>query len=106
LKHLASPRFWRCYRTLPAPVREAADRGFELLKKNPKHRSLHFKRIEPLWSVRIGLHYRALAIEDRDDVVWFWIGSHAEYDQLVARKKVADTPRSKPARRRPPKPRR
>jgi len=51
------------------------------------------------------LHYRALAIEDRNDFVWFWIGSHADYDHLVERKKVAETPRSKRPRRRPSKPR-
>jgi hypothetical protein len=29
------------------------------------------------------LHYRALAAEVTDGLVWFWIGSHADYDRLV-----------------------
>jgi hypothetical protein len=41
------------------------------------------KKVGQFWSVRIGLHYRALAVEDDGDLPWFWIGSHAEYDQLL-----------------------
>jgi hypothetical protein len=84
--HHANPRFWRCYRALPAEIRELADRNYEILKANPNHGSLHFKKIGALWSVRVGLHYRALATEVGGDLVWFWIGTHAEYDTLVGRK--------------------
>jgi hypothetical protein len=56
-----------------------------LLKQNPKHPSLHFKRVkDDLWSVRVGLTHRALATEGTDGFQWFWIGSHAEYDRLVS----------------------
>jgi len=54
-----------------------------LLKDNPRHPSLHFKTIGDVWSARVGLHYRALATEHESDIVWFWIGSHAEYDQMI-----------------------
>jgi hypothetical protein len=81
----ASTRFWRCYRELPADVRELADRCFGLLKKDTAHPSLHFKKVNAFRSVRIGLHYRALAVESDGDTVWFWIGSHAEYDILLGR---------------------
>jgi hypothetical protein len=83
--HHASVRFWRYYRGLPHDVRELADKNYELLKSDPFHRSLHLKKIGPYWSVRVGLHYRALAVEAGGDRVWFWIGSHAEYDKLVGR---------------------
>ena len=86
MKHHANPRFWQCYRGLPKEVRDLADRNYRILKADPSHGSLHFKKIGPLWSVRVGLHYRALATEVDDDRVWFWIGSHAEYDKLVGRK--------------------
>ncbi len=86
MKHYTNPRFWRCYQGLPQEVRELADRNYALLKSSPTHRSLHFKKIGPLWSVRVGLHFRALATEAGDDLVWFWIGSHADYDVLVGRK--------------------
>jgi len=83
VKHLATPRFWRCYRALPIAIRELADRNFAQLKADPKHPSLHFKQIGAFWSARVGLHYRTLATEVGEDLAWFWVGSHAEYDKLV-----------------------
>lgn len=85
MKHLASQRFWKCYHALPEDVRRTADAAYSLLKEDPRHPSLHFKRAGRFWSVRAGLHHRALAVEHQDDLVWFWIGSHAEYDSLVGR---------------------
>jgi len=83
VKHLASPRFWRHYRLLPEAVRNLADKNFGLLKADPHHPSLHLKKVGDLWSVRVGAHYRALGLDNPDAIVWFWIGSHAEYDKLV-----------------------
>ncbi len=83
MKHFASPRFWEHYGELPADVRELADKNFELLKRNPKHPSLHFKRIGRFWSARVGLDYRALAVDGPEGPVWFWIGTHAEYNKLL-----------------------
>ena len=68
---------------MPEPVRSLADKNYELLKTNPKHPSLHFKKIGQFWSVRIGLRYRALAIEVDEGLLWFWIGSHADYDAVI-----------------------
>ena len=84
MKHHASPRFWALYEALPAEIRALADKNFEVLKSNPRHPSLHFKRIRDLWSVRIGLHYRALGMAVDDGMLWFWIGTHAEYDDIVS----------------------
>jgi hypothetical protein len=83
VRHHASPRFWRAYDALPEAVRLLADRNFALLKTNAQHPSLHFKRVGRLRSVRVGLHYRALGVDVEDGVLWFWIGTHAEYDALV-----------------------
>ena len=82
-RHHASPDFWACYRALPASVRELADKAFELLKADPQHASLHFKKVGRFRSARVGLHHRALAVEAPDGLLWFWIGPHAEYDKLV-----------------------
>jgi hypothetical protein len=81
--HHAAPDFWISYRALPANVQGAADRTFTLLKADPHHPSLHFKKADSFWSVRVGLHYRALGVEVRDGVLWFWIGTHADYDRLT-----------------------
>jgi hypothetical protein len=83
VKHHASPAFWDCYNALPGHVREQADRNFALLKANPQHPSLHFKKIGAVWSVRAGLRYRALATDVEGGYLWFWIGSHADYDRLI-----------------------
>jgi len=83
MKHRASRRFWRCYQALPVEVRRLADQGYELLKRDARHPSLSLKKVGRFWSVRVGLHYRALAVENGSDLVWFWIGSHAEYDKLL-----------------------
>ena len=83
MKHFASPQFWRLYRQLPPEVRALADKNFQLLKADSKHPSLHFKKIGRLWSVRVGAHYRALGLDKVEGVVWFWIGSHADYERLL-----------------------
>jgi hypothetical protein len=63
LTHHASPEFWTYYHALPVAIREKADKAFELLKANPQHPSLHFKKVGRFWSARVGLHYRAVAVE-------------------------------------------
>ena len=83
MKHFASPEFWACLEGLPANVQQLARENYELLKANPYHPSLHFKRVGRFWSVRVGRSYRALAVDAPDGIVWFWIGTHAEYDRLV-----------------------
>jgi hypothetical protein len=87
MNHIALPRFWRYYALLPKEIQALADKNFELLKTNPHHPSLHFKKVgktTQLWSVRVGIHYRALGREKPEGIVWFWIGPHAEYDKLLA----------------------
>ena len=82
--HHASPAFWGCHDVLSAEVRALADKQFALLKENPRHASLHFKRANRFYSARVGAHYRALAVDVPDGILWFWIGSHADHDRLVA----------------------
>ncbi len=82
MRHFASPAFWRAYAKLPRSVRTLADRNFALLKENPRHPSLHLKKLGRFRSVRVGLHYRALAVEVEDGLVWFWIGSHTAYNSM------------------------
>ncbi len=83
MKHFTSPDFWDCYKALPKPVQALADKSFSLLKNHPQHPSLHFKKIGRFRSVRIGLSYRALGVDIPEGILWFWIGSHADYDNLM-----------------------
>jgi hypothetical protein len=82
LKHSASPKFWARYHALSADVRGLADKSFQLLKTDPSHPSLHFKKLGEVWSARVGLYYRAIAAETDGEFLWVWIGTHAEYDKL------------------------
>jgi hypothetical protein len=81
--HRATRRFWKCFDRLPTQVQKIARKNFELLKQDPTHPSLHFKKVGKFWSVRVGANHRALAIEDGADWIWVWIGTHDEYDQMV-----------------------
>jgi hypothetical protein len=83
VRHFASPTFWETYAKLPENIRALADRNYALLKQNPRHPSLRLKRVGRLWSVRVGSRYRALAVEVETGLLWFWIGSHSDYDAMV-----------------------
>ena len=83
MKYFTSPTFWDCYDRLPSATQELADRCFDLLKGKPDHPSLHLKKIGRYWSVRVGRRYRALAVEIDLGLLWFWIGTHAEYDKIL-----------------------
>jgi hypothetical protein len=83
VKHHAAPDFWSCYRRLPDDIQQTANKSFALLKQDPRHPSLQLKKVDSVWSARVGLHYRALAVEVPGGFLWFWIGTHAEYDRLV-----------------------
>ena len=86
MRHFASPEFWACYRALPKDVQELADEKYKLLKGDPRRRSLHLKKVRRFWSARVGLHHRVVGIDaegEADGIVWFWIGTHGDYDKLV-----------------------
>ena len=84
MKHRANPKFWRFYAALPENIQRLADENYKTLKRDPYHPSLHFKKVGRFWSARIDINYRAVAIEDGQDIVWFWIGHHSEYERLLS----------------------
>ena len=79
-----TPEFWKLYRKQLVEVRELARKAYRLWSEESLHPSLHFKKVRGgKWSLRIGVHYRAVGRFEGDGFVWDWIGSHAEYDQLI-----------------------
>jgi hypothetical protein len=83
--------FRELFVALPQRVKETAKKNYELWQENPFHPSLEFKEIkskENIWSVRVGIGWRALGVvkANEDKIVWFWIGSHAEYDKILKKK--------------------
>ncbi len=73
----------KSYETFRRPFILGADKNFELLKTDPKHPSLHLKKAGKYWSVRVGMKYRALGVDIEEGILWFWIGTHAEYDKML-----------------------
>ena len=86
MKSLLTEDFVHAFRLLPPSVQTQTRKNYRLWRANPTHPSLHFKRVhahEPLYSVRIGLGWRALGLLEDGSMTWFWIGSHADYDRLI-----------------------
>lgn len=81
MRHFTLPSFWNLYDHLPTSIQRLADKNYDLLKDNPRHPSLHLKKVGVYWSVRVGISYRAVAVEIDEGLLWFWIGTHAEYDK-------------------------
>ena len=80
----ASADFRACFDALPKSIQRTARKQYKLFRQNPSHPSLQYKELEPgLMSIRVILGYRALGWRRGDAVLWFWIGSHAEYDRLI-----------------------
>ncbi len=80
-------RFWQMFDALPVDVQEQAREAYRLWSDNHQHPSLRFRRVEdtiPLYSARVGMRYRAVGRREEDTIRWFWIGSHADYDRLLA----------------------
>ena len=88
MKSRATPRFWSSYRQLPSDVQALAQKAYRLFQQDPSHPSLQFKKVhdaEPIYSVRITLACRAVGLREGDEMMWFWIGRHADYDRLLDR---------------------
>lgn len=84
MKSVTTPQFRKQLLSLPDQVKQSAAKQFRLWSVDPDHPSLNFKRLRSThWSVRITRSYRAVARINDDEVVWIFIGSHADYDEFV-----------------------
>lgn len=88
MKSELTAEFIELFSELPERVQRTARKNYRLWKKNPDHPSLEFKRVKGTtntFAVRVGIGWRAVGVlrEKDNTMVWFWIGSHAEYDKLL-----------------------
>jgi hypothetical protein len=86
VKSKTAPRFWSALSKLPERVRRDVREAYAQFSKDPWHRGLDFKLVNAkrrTYSVRIGIHYRALGMRDGDEIYWYWIGRHDEYERLI-----------------------
>jgi len=88
MRSRTTERFRKAFKRLPEQVQRQAREAYKLFRQNPYHPSLRFKQVHPtrpIYSVRISIDYRALGVRDGDEIIWFWIGSHSDYDKLISR---------------------
>jgi hypothetical protein len=81
-------RFRELFAALPAQVQHQARQAYRLFRQNPGHPGLHFKQVHPeppIYSARVGISYRAVGVMDGNTVIWYWIGSHADYEKFLKR---------------------
>lgn len=85
LRSFATARFWKLFAELPAEVQDLAVKKYQLFKQDPHHPSLGFQAKGNVWTVDIGRSYRAIAFRTGNDLSWFWIGSHEDYNNVLGR---------------------
>jgi hypothetical protein len=82
-------RVTRSFRTafdsLPDEIQDRARRAYHLFRDHPEHPSLRFKKVAQLENVyqSASVWARALGVLEGSTVIWFWIGSHADYDRMI-----------------------
>ncbi len=82
----ATRRFWKAFDKLHEEIQRRARHAFKLFQQDPHHPSLQFKQVHqmrPVYSARVSLGYRALGVREGDVVIWFWIGTHDDYERLI-----------------------
>ncbi|MGB3637699.1 MAG: hypothetical protein WBA39_09005 [Rivularia sp. (in: cyanobacteria)] len=84
MKSLTTPDFWEAYAVLPPKIKVQAKKAYQVWKDNQFYPSLHFKKVaDNLWSARVTVNYRALALKQGEDYYWFWIGTHDDYEAII-----------------------
>lgn len=83
-----TPEFLGCFNELPPQIREQARKAYRQFEQDHTHPGLHFRRVNTktersIYSARIGIDYRCLGVREGDDIFWFWIGSHSDYDKIL-----------------------
>ena len=90
MKSKRTNEFHELYNALPVAVQRQADKAYRQFRDDPNYTGLNFKPVsgDPIWySARIGLRYRAVCTHEADgSYVWFWIGTHADYDKLLSQR--------------------
>ncbi len=88
MRSLTTRRFRETYAELPDHIQRRARTAYRLFERDPSHPSLAFKKVHPerpIYSARVSLGYRALGVLEDDALIWFWIGSHSDYEELLSR---------------------
>lgn len=86
MKSYTTKRFREAYAILPERIKQLTLKNYKIWLTDSLHPSLHYKQVhntKPIFSARVGISYRVLGIQQNEEIIWFWIGSHSEYDKLL-----------------------
>lgn len=86
MKSVTTRSFRERYARLPRRIQDQVRAAYKLFRQDPLHNSLHFKRvnqIEPVFSARVTLDYRAVRLLEHGTATWFWVGKHSEYEKFL-----------------------
>ena len=76
------------HEALPEQIQRQAKTAFRKFQQDPYQAGLQFKQVhevKPIYSARISRDYRAVGIKNDEEIIWFWIGSHSDYNNLLLR---------------------
>jgi hypothetical protein len=82
MKHVTIEQYRECYDKLPLTIRKLTDNNFTVIKQYPEHPLLRLMRCGEFVSMRVGSRCRALAVEEGETTIWFWIGTYKQYAAL------------------------
>jgi hypothetical protein len=86
VKSRTTVQFRKLFANLSEPIQQQTRKAYQQFKQDPSYLSLRFKKVHsklPIYSARINRDYRAIGQLEEDTLIWFWVGSHAEYDILL-----------------------
>jgi hypothetical protein len=86
VKSFTTEQFHKLFARLPEQIKDQAREAYKQFRQNPYHPNLRFKQVhpsQPIYSIRISRGYRAVGEKEGDEITWFWIGSHFDYDKLI-----------------------
>jgi hypothetical protein len=67
-------------------MQKQAREAYRHFQADPNHLGLRFKKVHPtkaIYSARVGKAHRAVGVLDGNEIVWFWIGPHKEYERII-----------------------
>lgn len=77
MKSRRTRQFRDLFAALPTRVQQQAREAYKLFRDDPFIQVYTSRRST---RNRVGIGYRAVAVVDEDTAIWFWIGSHADYE--------------------------
>lgn len=95
-RNRTTEQFRELFAGLPSHVQELVRGAAGIFNENPTHPSLRHHELEDTkkgehvpgsFSVSITMRYRAIYVTGDNGInVWYWVGTHADYDTYVGRK--------------------